>query len=268
MCDSGSVMPSLLTARLLGEFRVAVEGRVVGPLEWHHGSAERLLKLVLVTPRHRLRREAAAEILWPGLPSGRGAVNLRRAYHFLGRALDPERSDRLLLREPSMVGLSPFVVLDLDVDELTSGLERLDRSVARQDDAAPSRGEMCAAADAILAFGSGELLPDDCHEDWLSDPRDRLLIRWEAVLLRAAIELERCSETLRAAALLRQVLAVDPANEDAHRTSIRLHVRDGQHHAARRQLEVCRRALRESYGLDPSPTTFAALTVGRRPPIV
>ncbi|MGH2418783.1 MAG: AfsR/SARP family transcriptional regulator [Candidatus Limnocylindria bacterium] len=266
MSDYGSVAPSLLIAQVLGEFRVAIGGRAIGSMDWHHGSAERLLKLILVTPRHRLRREVAAELLWPGSPSGRGAVNLRRAYHFLGRALEPDPAGGLLLHEASMVGLAPTVDLDLDLDRLSRGLDRLDRTLSMRDDGLQGSSlELSAAADAVLAVGGGELLPDDGHEDWLATHRDHLLIRWEEVLLRSAAALDRCGERIQAAALVRQVLATDPADEDAHRLAIQLYVQGGHHHAARRQLQACRRAMRDAYGLDPSPSTFAALRVEPSP---
>ncbi|MGH2402406.1 MAG: AfsR/SARP family transcriptional regulator [Candidatus Limnocylindria bacterium] len=243
-------------------FRVAIDGRWIEPSEWRHGSAERLLKLLLITPRHRMRREAAAELLWPGLPPGRGAVNLRRAHHFLGRALEPEARGRVLLRESAIVGLRPEIRLESDLQRLITELARLDRALLLdQAHANASTIDLVTAIDSVLQVGSGEILPDDGHEEWLVPHREHLLIRWEEVLLSAATAFARRGEPMRAAALVRHVLATDPADEDAHRLAIHLYARGGHHHAARRQLEVCRRALREAYGLDPSPSTFAALTV-------
>lgn len=60
-------------AQVLGGFSVAVDGRTVAPSAWGRLSAERLVKLLLVTRGHDMSREAVGEALWPGCagPSGR-----------------------------------------------------------------------------------------------------------------------------------------------------------------------------------------------------
>jgi DNA-binding SARP family transcriptional activator len=247
----------LIRARLLGDFAVAVDGRPVASDSWRHGSATRLLKLLLLMPRHRLRRETAAELLWPSAPVGHGMTNLRRAHHFLVHALEREPTGPILLRQPSMVGLLPGVRLDSDYDALVAALERLDTAVA-------SGGDVRAAAGRVLAAREIELLPDDPDEDWLVRRREQLVARWTEILVGAAAALDGCGDGATARRILRRVLDLDPAHEDAHRLVIGSFARDGNLHAARRQFEICRRELVDAYGLDPSPATAAALGSGGR----
>ena len=76
-----------LRARLLGGFELSVDGHAVPASAFERPSGLRLLKLLLATPGHRLRREEAAELLWPDADPDRSSANLRKAIHFARRAL-------------------------------------------------------------------------------------------------------------------------------------------------------------------------------------
>ena len=84
-------------------------------------SAERLVKLLLVTPGHRLAREAAAEILWPDAAPAASRAGLRKAIHFAHQALD--ESDALVVDTRS-VGLDTSR-LALDLDRLQAAFDVL-----------------------------------------------------------------------------------------------------------------------------------------------
>ena len=245
---------------MLGAFEVRLDGRLIERQAWQHGSAQRLMKLLLITPRHRLRREMAAETLWPGAPAGRAAANLRRAAHFLGHALGSPRGRDVLLHEPAVIGLSTELVLEVDVDQLQQALDRLEAMMLvrfdQRDDAwvrVLARGARTLAHD-----GRAELLPDDPYEEWLAPARERLTMRWEELLLAAAQALHEQGCHSDAASIVRHILEHDPADEDAHRLAILLHARRGRLYSARRQFQLCQRMLRD-YGLDPSPATIEAL---------
>lgn len=107
--------------RVLGAFDVVAGGRPLRRADWQRMSAERLFKLLLVTPGHRLLREVAAETLWPDREPGSTGTNLRKAIHFAHRAL---AGTGLLLAEGGTVRLESRN-LDLDLDRLEAAYELL-----------------------------------------------------------------------------------------------------------------------------------------------
>ena len=63
--------------RLLGGFEVSVGTRIIGEDEWRLRKVRSLVKLLALTPRHRLQREQAMHLLWPDSDPGAAASNLR-----------------------------------------------------------------------------------------------------------------------------------------------------------------------------------------------
>ena len=72
---------------LLGEFRVVVGGHEVPAAAWHRSKARSLVKLLALAPAHRLHREQLMDALWPDLTPEAAAANLRKAIHFVRRAM-------------------------------------------------------------------------------------------------------------------------------------------------------------------------------------
>ncbi len=245
---------SPVQARVLGGFEVTVAGRVVPRAAWQRVSAERLVKLLLVTPGHRVARESAAETLWPGAAPQASRANLRKAVYFAHDALG---SGDAPVTDVRSVGFDPDR-LDLDLDRLQQAF-----GVLAAGSPAPGQNSRQAdldrATEVVLELGSRELLPDDPYEDWLFAPRERLHSRWQTVALAAARHVHESGRTSEAHELVAQLLDRDPTDEAAHRLAIELYAAEGRHHAARRQLELCRAALRENLDVDPSPETEAAL---------
>jgi DNA-binding SARP family transcriptional activator len=139
--------------RLLGRFEVAVDQRPVPAQAWEHRRAEDLVKLLSLSPGHRLTRDEVVEALWPRLSATAGVANLHKAAHYARRALGwPEA---IVLRR-GVVELAPGHRVDTDVERLEAG----DEAIA----------------------GAGELLPDDRYEEWTVAHRDRLAaVRAEAL---------------------------------------------------------------------------------------
>ena len=245
---------SPIQARVLGGFEVTVAGRVVSRAAWQRVSAERLVKLLLVTPGHRVTREAAAEILWPDAAPQASRANLRKAVYFAHDALG---SGDALVVDVRSVGFEPDR-LDLDLDRLQEAFRVLSTGSATSGQDG-RLAELDRATEVVLDLGSRELLPDDPYEDWLFAPRERLRSRWQTVALTAARHAHESGRTSEAHELAGRLLDRDPTDEAAHRLAIELYAAEGRHHAARRQLELCRAALRENLDVDPSPETEALL---------
>ncbi|WP_242392112.1 BTAD domain-containing putative transcriptional regulator [Anaeromyxobacter oryzisoli] len=222
----------LLRLYLLGRFEVVREDVPIPPQAWRRRRPADLLKLVALAPGRTLTREKAIEALWPDKDPASGANNLHRALYDLrqilgGRWVDIERG-RLRLRED--------VWLDVDAFEhavQAGGRERW--------------------AEAVALY-HGELSPEDRESPWLASRRALLRARFaEAIepLARAAADEGNGSEAIP---LLRRLLEVEPAAEDAHQLLMKLLAGSGRRAEALRQYDACESALHAA-GLAPSEQT-------------
>ncbi|BAJ32760.1 MULTISPECIES: AAA family ATPase [Kitasatospora] len=213
---------------------------------WPRPGARALVKLLAVTPGHRLHREQAMETCWPDADPSAAAGSLRVALHAARHALEPELAPRAasayLKADGGLLLLDPAAVW-IDADHAEQ---------AAEDALADGRPERLA--DAIRQFG-GELLPEDRYAHWAQARRTRLDRLREHLLLRlAAAHLDR-GRPEDAAACAEQVLTTSPAEELAHRLLIDACLRQGQRRRALRQYHLCREALDAELGIRPGPET-------------
>ena len=66
---------------LLGGFKVSVENRTIEDDAWRLKKAANLVKLLALSPSHRLHREQVMEALWPDLGTDAASNNLRGTVH-------------------------------------------------------------------------------------------------------------------------------------------------------------------------------------------
>jgi DNA-binding SARP family transcriptional activator/tetratricopeptide (TPR) repeat protein len=145
----------LVDVRLLGGFEVAVDAQRVAAAAWEHRRAEDLVKLLALSPGHRLTRDQVVEALWPHLGAKAGIANLHKAAYYARRALGwPEA---IIVRH-GVVALAPEDRVETDVGRL----------------------EMDGGWDGEVA----ELLPEDRYEEWTVEHRDRLAEQRRAALRR------------------------------------------------------------------------------------
>src|SRR5689334_19993624 len=99
-------MADELRIRVLGGFSAEVGVRPVAAEAWRRSGAAALVKLLAVTPGHRMHREQLIDVLWPELDPAAGSRRLTKALHFARRAL---ATDQVRLRDD---------LLSLEADEL------------------------------------------------------------------------------------------------------------------------------------------------------
>jgi len=99
----------------------------------------------------------------------------------------------------------------------------------------------------------GELLPDDRYEAWTAAARERVR--------------ERRLQTLRAGGRWHDVLAEDPADEEAHRELMRAELEAGNRQGAARRFQILRDELAR-LGLQPDPETVALYEEAARGDVV
>jgi DNA-binding SARP family transcriptional activator len=215
------------TVRLLGRFEVRVDDRAVPVDAWRSRRAADLVKVLALEPTQAMHREQVMALLWPDLAEEPAGANLRKAVHYARRAMGADESVR------SESGLLTLWDGRADVDAARF-LAAADAALASGD-----RHGCAAAADLY----TGEALPSDRYEPWAAQPRQRLR--------------ERLLAVLKGAGRWRQVLDLDPTDEQAHRELMRAHLRAGERRDAMRQFERLRDALREHVGVAPAPQTIA-----------
>jgi pimeloyl-ACP methyl ester carboxylesterase len=136
------------------------------------------------------------------------------------------RADAIVLRG-EMVSLLPGVPVSVDVDEFEKAAEE-----------ALAEGSATAAAEVLDSY-PGAPLPADLYAAWADEPRARL------TGLRA--------ELLRQAGRWRDLVELDPVDEDAHLRLMQELVRGGDRRGALRQFKRLERALRRELEVGPGP---------------
>src|SRR5262245_15212387 len=78
-----------LTVRILGPFRVEVDGEPVAEDRWQRRQARTLVKLLALEPHFQMHREVLIDRLWPETAFDLAANNLNKVIHAARRALEP-----------------------------------------------------------------------------------------------------------------------------------------------------------------------------------
>jgi DNA-binding SARP family transcriptional activator/Flp pilus assembly protein TadD len=239
--------PASLEVRLLGPFFVAVDGRAVDERRWSRRKPKLLVKLLALQPHHQLHREQLMEALWPESDPESAANNLHKAIHLARRALEPSlpsaANSHFILTQGQQVALSAPEGLWVDVE----AFERAANEAVR--------GEGVEAYEAALALYEGDLLEEDPYEDWAAPRREQLRLRRQGLLAKLARLHEALGEYERGAERLKELLACDPTDEEAHRHLMRLYALAGDRRRALKQYQVCREALRKELAAEPERAT-------------
>jgi predicted ATPase/DNA-binding SARP family transcriptional activator len=236
-----------LYIRLLGGFKVRLDGREVPDSAFARRKSKSLLKLLALQGGYRLHREQAIEALWPGLSPESGAAQLykavyqaRRALLGAGSGIVPEevlvvRGEELRLEAPDGVRTDVVEFEALAYQALQS---RNPEEVER----------------ATQAYG-GDLLPMDFYEEWTLGPREALRSRLGDLLLALGeLRLER-SAFPAASLAFSQALQLDPLLEAAHRGLMRVYACQGDRVGLERQYRRCAEAIGQALNASPSPQT-------------
>ena len=245
LTEARSKQTGVLRIGLLGGFSVSVGERKVDQSAWRLRKAASLLKLLALSPSHRLHRERAMDLLWPDLGLRAASNNLRQALHVARKTLhpDPEIASRYLSLGGQQVLLCPHAELWVDVDAFEEAAETARRS------------RDPAAYRAAIELYSGELLPEERYEEWAHSRRGELRQMFLSLLVELArLYEERGGEEDSAPAVqaLQSVLAEEPTNEEAHVGLMRLYASSGRQGEALRQYVRLCEALSSGLGGEPS----------------
>jgi len=238
-------MPGALQVRLLGQFRLTIDGRPVdGP------ASARLQSLLAYLLLHADAPQARAHLsftFWPDASESNARNNLRQLLHQLRQAL-PDLG-RYLRADANSVQWVPDSSFSLDVALLEGAIAEAEAG-GRRGDAVRRRASLERAVDLC----QGPLLPS-CYDDWIGPERERLARRCEDAVAALVGLLEEQREYATAIARVRHWLQHDPLDERAYRWLMRLLALAGDRPAALQAYRQCKDALRRELAAEPSTET-------------
>jgi DNA-binding SARP family transcriptional activator len=172
------------------------------------------------TPRARL-----GQLLWPQKDAESARNSLRQRLFQLRKTLGAE-----LLTGSTTIALAAGVVHDLD------------------------------DADTILGVTTAEDIAPGEYAQWLELQRSRRRVRLRQSLGELAAMAEAAGDWDDALAHARELLALEPLSELAHRRVIRIHYLAGDRAAALQAFDECEQRLKHDVGARPSADTLAMLS--------
>src|SRR5262245_1388434 len=228
-----------LSLRLLGGFELRRESRALAvPAK----KAQALLSYLALRTGRPHSRESLTALLWGDVGERRARQSLRQAVLCLRKVFSAARS-RGLVVQGEAVAIDPSAV-DVDI----AAFERLIRKGTAQ------------ALEAAVALYEGPLL-DGLHldeepfEEWLRSERERLRELAVQALTKLLAWQFKAGPVEAATRTAARLLALDPLQEDAHRTLMRLHVRQGRRAAALQQYQACVRLMQRELSIEPEAET-------------
>jgi DNA-binding SARP family transcriptional activator/energy-coupling factor transporter ATP-binding protein EcfA2 len=247
-----------LDLALLGPLRVALDERPIAHFGYEKVPAL-LAYLVVEADRPHTRDELAA-LLWPESSEDAARRSLRVALTKLRQVLaDHTACPPLLLVDRTTIQFNRAADYTLDSERF----DHLLADVEKHCHAPESLCAPCAArlADAIALY-RGEFLAQVrvrdsvAFEEWTALVRERAHQRVVEALSRLMAYHEQHNNASAAAEhYARQLLALEPWDEAAHRCLMRVLVARGQRRAALAQYERCRRILASEFSATPAPET-------------
>jgi predicted ATPase/DNA-binding SARP family transcriptional activator len=237
--------PRALQLQMMGGFRVVAGDREIDSSVWKLRKAAAIVKLLALDPTRQLHHEQLMEWLWPDVDSDAASNNLRRTLHVARRILSPAGEERAhwLQRHGDILTLGPRELVTTDVDAFESALQ----SIRSSDDLTLHR--------QAIGLYTGDLLPEDRYEEWAEGRRASLRASYMNALARMARLCEQAGQIDEALEELQQLVALDPAHEEAHVALMRLYAQDGQRRRALGQYQRLRDALQRELDIEPAASS-------------
>lgn len=221
----------MLDIHLFGHLRLFIDGQVV---RWAAlPKTQLLLAYLLLHRQEAIARDRLAFLLWDDVPESEARANLRRHLHDLNKTLPlAPPAVPWLLRVGTTIQWNPSAPFWLDIAEFEARCEF------------PHQ-----LAEAVTLY-TGDLLPH-LYDDWLSQERERLQMRYLNALMQL-IERMRQQGDLRQALMYAQMLLnYDSLREDAVREMMLLRYEVGDRSGAVQVYQRFAERLAEELDLSP-----------------
>jgi DNA-binding SARP family transcriptional activator len=237
----------MLRIATFGRFEIS---RDTGPpLPLARGKPAALLAYLLLKARP-VPRETVAELLWPGVESEPGRLNLRQALFVLRRQLGAAQAQGLLLATATHLGIDRSCAHQLDWQRLHAHAAEVG-SGALPDDAA-LRGWEEAAAQVQGSFLEGfEFKASAEFDHWLHEQRSSAQQTLRRLLGRIADARAQRGELDAALRAAERAVELEPTDEVMQARLMQLQLRSGRADDALAQFERAGEALARELGVGP-----------------
>jgi DNA-binding SARP family transcriptional activator/tetratricopeptide (TPR) repeat protein len=240
-------MDLLVRMRLLGGFALRYQNT---PVMIPSQRIQALLAYLVLHRGEAQPRQRLAFLLWPDSSESQAYTNLRTLLHRL-HVIFPQ-SDHLLQIDSQVVCLYSAAVLDLDVDHFEQAVQ-MSNAIEQGGGGASA----LAALEGAVSVYAGDLLPD-CYDEWLIPERERLRQSLFTTLERLVILLEQRRAYSAAIPYASRLVSLEPINEVACFTLMRLHTLNGDRASALRVYHSCVSALQSELGTQPGTALHKA----------
>jgi DNA-binding SARP family transcriptional activator len=209
-----------------------------------------LFKYMLLHHKQYIPRDVLLDMFWPDADPELARNNLNVSLHSLRRALRTVTDLPVVVFEDGAYGLASNLQLWLDVEEF--------EKCVRNGQQLEARNQLAAAVDeyeAAISIYRGDLLEQNPYDEWTVLDRERLRIAYLDTLDRLSqiyLDQERYAACIIVCQL---IIARDRCREDAYCLLMRCYSRQGQHHLALRQYQMCVESLRTELQVNPGPET-------------
>ncbi|MBS3908035.1 MAG: hypothetical protein KGZ93_00145 [Actinobacteria bacterium] len=234
----------MVKVQMLGKFAILTQdGEVTIPA----GKVRQLAAYVFWKQGEWVRRDALRGMFWGDVDEQRAAGSLRTALHHLRQALNK--------------GGAPQDVLEIHRDAVRVPLKRdfsSDASIFEARAMEEVHGDTPDIKSLVAAAGiyRGDFL-EDMNEDWCLAERRRLSDIHAGVLRELVQRLAVSGLNQVAVSYAHRWLAIDPLDERAHRSLMRLYAAIDQPTRIAEQFESCRQILDVELGIPPSEKTIS-----------
>jgi DNA-binding SARP family transcriptional activator len=227
----------------LGRVAIERDGVPLGDEAWPYAKPRELLLYLLAHPEGRTR-EQIGMAFWPEVSAAQVTNNFHVTLHHLRRTL----GDGAWVRYEKGRYLVIADLVEFDAALFTAEAERGLR-LLRAD---PEDARAFDALRSALGRYAGPFLEEESAGDWHLELRDRLARLHEDALLALAEALGVEGKQGEAAALLRQLLVIDPAHEEGARLLMLALARDDRRTEALRVYEKLTESLHVELGAKPT----------------
>lgn len=247
--DTARVRPQL-TARLLGRFVIAIDGRVVDTQSSRR--TRNILAYLLANRRAQIPRDVLMEVFWPNVHPDAARNSLHVALTGARNALRGCCPKPILQRTFDTYGIADSVDVWVDVEEFQYRCRTGSRA-----ESAGDMGTAISCYEIANQLYDGEFLADDPYCEWAAPLRDTLRVLATEIQCRLVDRYAQRGDHAAALQLGRWILASDPCNEGVHRRLMSCYATTGQGHLALAQYQRCADALWETFRVRPAPETHA-----------
>ncbi|MDK1373269.1 MULTISPECIES: BTAD domain-containing putative transcriptional regulator [unclassified Sinorhizobium] len=234
--------------RLLGELTVVSPSDE--PVRFTTRKTALVFAALVLAGRRGVRRGLLADGFWPGRGEAQARNSLRQTLVDIRRAF-PEGNSAAIEIEA-----------DLETVSLAAGSGEADLWVFDHLIEEGGMGNLAAAAGLYRGDLLSEISIPDELEQWFQPHRSNYWQKALQLVDRLSRDLGANGDTAGVQAcerLAEQLLASEPAAEEAHRAMIRIYQHRGQANAAMRQYLLCREALQRELGVEPEAATRALI---------